>query len=134
MSDFDRKCIQDRLERIAETIHEIDSAEDLIHSITMALVSNVPAFKEYQHKLHDLKSGEPNGAMKYAAMGEFSIDVKMSCTACDYHGSDEECEVCGGEIDYYEKRTIDWTTCKDIYECMHNAKVNSLGFGDNDGK
>jgi hypothetical protein len=57
-----------------------------------------------------------NGA-KHLMSGEFKIDVEHTCTACsfDLSGAPEECEVCGGEIQYTQKLVIDWTTIKEIY-------------------
>lgn len=133
MSNFNRGAEFHR-QLLALSGSGFDTEEDLVSAVTSVLSNTFPTFKEYQEKLRDLKSGEPNGAMRCAAMGEFHVSVKHSCTACDYHGADDECEVCGGEIDYYQNRSIDWSTCKDIYECMHDAKVKSLGFGGEDGE
>jgi len=55
-----------------------------------------------------------NGA-KNIFNGEFKIDVKMTCSACYFDGPQSECEVCGGSVEYTEKRTIEWTTIKEIY-------------------
>lgn len=55
-----------------------------------------------------------NGAKKLP-IGEFFVEVEHSCSACYFGGSDEECEVCGGEIDWVQKHQIPWTTIKEIY-------------------
>jgi len=31
------------------------------------------------------------------------INAILTCTACAYHGPQEDCEVCGGEVTYMEK-------------------------------
>jgi len=31
------------------------------------------------------------------------INAELTCTACAYHGPQEDCEVCGGEVTYIEK-------------------------------
>ena len=63
-----------------------------------------------------------NGA-KCALMGEFEIEVEMSCPRCDEDDWDGGCEVCGGDINYTEKHTIDWRTIKEIYSVI----VKQLG-------
>lgn len=63
-----------------------------------------------------------NGA-KAALMGEFSIEFPMMCSACDFHGADDECEVCGGTGEYMHPVNVPWTTIKEIYA----AAVKHLG-------
>lgn len=55
-----------------------------------------------------------NGA-KAALIGEFSMVVELTCSACSYHDVDPECEVCGGEINYTQSVPVEWTTVKDVY-------------------
>lgn len=55
-----------------------------------------------------------NGA-KALMIGEFSIEVDLTCSSCFYDEPQPECEVCGGEIHYTENKIIDWTTIKEIY-------------------
>lgn len=56
-----------------------------------------------------------NGA-KFTLSGEFFIDVEHICTACCFHGADEDCEFCGGNIYVTQKASIPWTTIKDIHK------------------
>ncbi len=69
---------------------------------------------------------EITSAMKAECMGEFSLEIKQSCSACHFHGAQEDCEVCGGEIEWTEKRLIPWTTMKEIYVMMDNAAKKRL--------
>lgn len=55
-----------------------------------------------------------NGA-KGALMGEFSFDLPLTCSDCDVRGAQEDCEVCGGEINYKLTVNVPWTTIKEIY-------------------
>lgn len=52
--------------------------------------------------------------LKGPMRGEYSMEVEHSCSACNFDGPDEECEVCGGEINYTDEVAIDWTTQKEI--------------------
>lgn len=63
-----------------------------------------------------------NGA-KAALMGEFIIQFPMTCSACNFHGAQEDCEVCGGEVEYMQPVNVPWTTIKAIYA----AAVKHLG-------
>jgi len=56
-----------------------------------------------------------NGA-KGLLMGEFKIDVDMVCTSCYNDAPDFDCETCGGDVNFTQKVTIDWTTIKEIYD------------------
>lgn len=56
-----------------------------------------------------------NGA-KGALSGEFSIQHETTCSACYFDEADDDCEVCGGEIQYVERITVPWGTIKEIYE------------------
>lgn len=56
--------------------------------------------------------------MKAQCHGEFTYDFEATCTACYYHGAQEDCEVCGGEITYTQKIEVPWDTVKDIYKSM----------------
>ncbi len=55
-----------------------------------------------------------NGA-KAALTGEFNIQHEVTCSGCAYDEADEDCEVCGGEVQYTEFVTVPWTTIKEIY-------------------
>lgn len=56
--------------------------------------------------------------MKAKFRGEFSFDVEMVCSACNYDEPQEDCEVCAGEVTYTESMVVPWTTCKEIYTAM----------------
>lgn len=47
--------------------------------------------------------------------GEFTIQHTATCSACYFDTPDEDCEVCGGEVQYIETISVDWPTIKDIY-------------------
>jgi len=53
---------------------------------------------------------------KELLIGEFFVEVEHSCSACYFNGPDEECEACGGEIDWTQKHQIPWPTIKEIYK------------------
>jgi hypothetical protein len=67
----------------------------------------------------DERSGKPlvTSAMKAACIGEFTFPMHRVCTEC-LEIADEECDVCGGEIDYIDQITVPWDTCKAIYKAM----------------
>jgi len=58
--------------------------------------------------------------MKAECIGEFSMNIEKSCSACYYGEPQPECEVCAGEIDYIDTHMIPWDTMKDIYKKMFN--------------
>ena len=43
------------------------------------------------------------------------------------HEPDEDCEVCQGGIEYEQKVTVPWTTCKQIYKRMAESAIKSGG-------
>ncbi len=55
-----------------------------------------------------------NGA-KTALSGEFFEEIELTCSACGYYGSNDDCELCGGEIAYTQRVAISWSTVKRIY-------------------
>ncbi|MCQ2034438.1 hypothetical protein [Stutzerimonas kunmingensis] len=65
-----------------------------------------------------------NGA-KAALIGEFTIRHEVTCSGCAYDEADDDCEVCGGEIEYTERVTVPWDVIKDIYA----AAVKACGTG-----
>ena len=81
--------------------------------------------------VHDERTGKPlvTSAMKADCIGEFTFTRQNACVEC-YEVANENCDVCGGEIDYIETITVPWGTCKEIYKAMavaagkevHNAK------------
>lgn len=70
--------------------------------------------KENRISLPETMTAE-NGA-KAVLSGEFFVEVEHSCSACYFHGPQEDCEVCGGEVEWTQKHTIPWTTIKEIYK------------------
>jgi hypothetical protein len=72
-----------------------------------------------QHKaVQDGYVSIPRQPDKATFIGEFSIDVNHHCSACSFHGAQDDCEVCGGEIEYTQKHVIPWTDFKDIYKAI----------------
>lgn len=68
-----------------------------------------------QHELVTLVEQEDFlSKLKGPMRGEYEIEHECSCSACNFDGPDEECEVCGGDITYIETVTVDWTTQKEI--------------------
>ena len=55
-----------------------------------------------------------NGAKKLL-IGEFSVTITVVCTACHFHGGQDDCEMCGGAGTYNQNRDVDWPTIKAIY-------------------
>lgn len=54
-----------------------------------------------------------NGA-KAALMGEFSVRLPMRCPECDVPSA-LDCEICGGEAEYFHEINVPWTVIKAIY-------------------
>lgn len=69
-----------------------------------------------------MRDGKPEitNEMKAECMGEFSMEVEHTCSACSLNagGDDVECEVCNGDIHYTRSYTIPWDTVKAIYKRM----------------
>lgn len=61
-----------------------------------------------------------NGA-KAALIGEFTILHEVTCSGCAYDEADDDCEVCGGEIEYTERVAVPWDVIKDIYAAAVKA-------------
>lgn len=55
-----------------------------------------------------------NGA-KALLSGEFSVEYMATCSGCYFDDPQEDCEVCGGEVEYRESVQVDWGTIKNIY-------------------
>jgi len=53
----------------------------------------------------------------------FSMLVDMSCSSCSYHGEQEECEVCCGEVDYKERVNIPDEVVTEIIENHPSVKA-----------
>jgi len=58
---------------------------------------------------------------KATFIGEFKFGIELTCSACNFEGADDECEVCGGEVSYQQPVTIPWTTLKEIHKAMITA-------------
>lgn len=69
-----------------------------------------------------------NGA-KAALVGEFTILHEVTCSGCAYDEADEDCEVCGGEIEYTERVAVPWDVIKDIYAAAVKACGTATGPG-----
>ena len=73
-------------------------------------------------KLLELVEGESPKAFDYlkgALMGEQAIYVNHTCSACDFHFPDKDCDVCGGEVEYEKTHPISWS---------HQKETLSLAF------
>lgn len=55
-----------------------------------------------------------NGA-KALLIGEFQEEIELTCSACDYHGKQMDCEVCSGNVTYMQPVDVSWSTIKQIY-------------------
>lgn len=54
------------------------------------------------------------GCTKPKLIGEFPIPIEQTCSACYFHEPQQDCEVCGGEVQYTKNIQVPWTTIKDI--------------------
>ena len=67
---------------------------------------------------------------KIACSGEFFVEIEVTCPCQDeleqlvdvFGEPIEECDVCGGLGGWIQKEMIPWTTIKDIYKMMEEAK------------
>lgn len=100
-----------------EDTKTLDCMTDL-HDIKKALLAEVES--QLSRSAHEsdavLMPSELGTEGKALLSGEFQFSVDHSCSACGYHGPQEDCEVCGGEIDYTELVTIPWPAIKAIYK------------------
>lgn len=76
---------------------------------------------ETRIKLVRTGRGSITNAMKAECIGEFSFTVPQHCMECLDVGADEDCEVCGGAVEYQQSITVPWDTCKAIYAKMLDA-------------
>lgn len=72
-------------------------------------------------KLVKIGHGCVTSSMKAACIGEFSFGITMACGECVDCGADSDCPVCGGEVEYTQRITAPWDTCKEIYKAMLDA-------------
>lgn len=55
-----------------------------------------------------------NGA-KALLSGVFYETVTLTCSACSFDEPQDDCEVCGGEVEYEQKVPVSWDTIKEIW-------------------
>ena len=75
----------------------------------------------------DQRNGKPlvTSAMKAECIGEFFFDREAVCPECfDAEDPDPDCSLCGGKVEFMEKITVPWTTCKEIYKAMAVEAAN----------
>lgn len=59
----------------------------------------------------------PDGA-KFQMIGEFTISHTETCSACYFDEPHEDCEVCGGDVDYDQSIDVPWSVQKDIFKAF----------------
>ena len=69
-------------------------------------------------KLVPSDKGCVTSSMKAECIGEFSFYIRAACAECLDVGTDSDCHVCGGDIEYDQKIDVPWDTCKEIYKTM----------------
>ncbi|MGC6958985.1 hypothetical protein ACP0JK_29085 [Pseudomonas aeruginosa] len=69
-------------------------------------------------KLVPMDKGCVTSSMKAECIGEFSFYIRAACAECLDAGTDSDCHVCGGDIEYDQKIEVPWDTCKEIYKAM----------------
>ncbi|HHK0427933.1 TPA: hypothetical protein ACQQIU_006166 [Pseudomonas aeruginosa] len=69
-------------------------------------------------KLVPSDKGCVTSSMKAECIGEFSFYIRAACAECLDVGTDSDCHVCGGDIEYDQKIDVPWDTCKEIYKAM----------------
>ncbi|MGC3555632.1 hypothetical protein [Pseudomonas aeruginosa] len=69
-------------------------------------------------KLVPMDKGCVTSSMKAECIGEFSFYIRAACAECLDAGTDSDCHVCGGDIEYDQKIDVPWDTCKEIYKAM----------------
>nr|WP_321458684.1 hypothetical protein [uncultured Vibrio sp.] len=111
-----------RLEAIDQTIGWVRSVGGDMESIRMLWdtvpENNKPQIDRMTRALKLLELVEGDGVkafdlLKAPLIGEQEITVEQTCTACSYDMPDEECETCGGEIEFLTHHPITWTDQKD---------------------
>jgi hypothetical protein len=106
---------------LAENLRCIANRIELADAIFLRLAANELAkLAQRQEPVQGWKlvPVEPN---KAALIGEFSFEIKQTCSACYFDEPDDDCEVCGGAVQYLQPVTVPWTTIKEIYAAMLNA-------------
>ncbi|MDP1931862.1 MAG: hypothetical protein Q8L60_10425 [Gammaproteobacteria bacterium] len=60
--------------------------------------------------------------MKFACMGEFSINLPEHCPDCDGAGR-HDCEICSGKGEYMRSANVPWTVMKSIFKSMYQVMI-----------
>ncbi|MGV5252330.1 hypothetical protein [Pseudomonas aeruginosa] len=96
---------------------------DELRDALLAFAKNAPP-AQAQHsvpegwKLVPSDKGCVTSSMKAECIGEFSFYIRAACAECLDVGTDSDCHVCGGDIEYDQKIDVPWDTCKEIYKTM----------------
>ena len=56
----------------------------------------------------------PTAEMKAEMLGSFKFTEEMTCSACYFDEPDNDCEVCGGDVNYPQDFQIPWHSQKQI--------------------
>lgn len=57
----------------------------------------------------------------------YVMSVSSTCTACGFHGAQDECEVCGGEVDYIQRLPIPPEVVAQIaHEAVRSKELDRL--------
>ncbi|HIF6165116.1 hypothetical protein [Vibrio alginolyticus] len=124
-----------RLEAIDHTIGWVQSVNGDMESIRMLWDTvpehNKPAIDRIRRALRLLELVESDNAkvfelLKNPLRGEQSITVQQRCSACAYDMPDEECEVCGGEIEFETHHTIPWTEQKETLSMAFKVLLSEV--------
>ncbi|EMJ4127098.1 hypothetical protein NPI31_003621 [Pseudomonas aeruginosa] len=103
-----------------------------IEKVREVLAGSAPPAKA-QHsvpegwKLVPSDKGCVTSSMKAECIGEFSFYIRAACAECLDVGTDSDCHVCGGDIEYDQKIDVPWDTCKEIYKTMLAAAPGKEG-------
>lgn len=116
-----RAALQAALEAQAAEIERLGAEAETFKRSWVAFteqMKDVAAERDaLQAKLTAMEAQEPN---KAALIGEFTFTIPARCGACDYHEPQDDCEVCGGNVEYEQSVTVPWTVIKQII-AAHNA-------------
>ncbi|MFV8383398.1 hypothetical protein ACNO5E_04750 [Vibrio parahaemolyticus] len=122
--EFNPELIR-RLEAIDQTIAWVRSVGGDMESIRLLWgtlpESNKPVIDRMTRALKLLELVEGDGGkafdlLKAPLMGEQEITVQQRCSACEYDMPEEDCEVCGGEIEFETHHAIPWTEQKETLD------------------
>lgn len=110
--NFATKTMSEAVSMLVESEARI---EELKKALQAAQDSKVP------EGWKTVELGRVTSDMKAACIGEYRVTVTHSCSACAFHGSQDECEVCAGDIEFERNHDIPWDTVKRIYKDMLSA-------------